>query len=225
MNRPPAYNRAPAATADPPRAPFPSARPMRAVFLDVPQSLLDERRRTGADQRDEVWNGVWHLVPDPTVGHQDLEGAVEAWLRRYWAPKSGGRVYHQINVAPADLADWRHDYRIPDLVLLTPERAGIERGTHFAGGPDAVVEIRSPGDETYDKIPFYAAVGVREVWVVDRDTRACEVHAIDATGVRMLTPARGGWITSALGVELRAEPDRRLALRLAGRPRSVGRVP
>ena len=39
---------------------------MRAVMLDVPESLLDERRRLGLDVFDEVWEGVLHMVPPPS---------------------------------------------------------------------------------------------------------------------------------------------------------------
>ena len=111
------------------------------------------------------------------------------------------------------------------MVVVTPERFRIYRDTHFAGGPDAVVELRSPGDETYDKIPFYAAVGVGEIWVVDRSTRACEIHVAAEGMVRPMTAGRRGWLRGALGIELRTEPDHRLALRIPGVPRSLGRVP
>ena len=42
-------------------------------MLDVPESLLDERRRQGLDVFDEVWEGVLHMVPPPSGEHQRLE--------------------------------------------------------------------------------------------------------------------------------------------------------
>ena len=42
-------------------------------MLDVPESLLDERRRLGLDVFDEVWEGVLHMVPPPSGEHQRLE--------------------------------------------------------------------------------------------------------------------------------------------------------
>ena len=36
---------------------------MRAVLLEVPEAMLDERRRLGHDGRDEMWDGVLHMVP------------------------------------------------------------------------------------------------------------------------------------------------------------------
>lgn len=44
--------------------------PERAVLLEVPQGLLEERRRKGLDVWDEVWDGVLHMVPPPSGVHQ-----------------------------------------------------------------------------------------------------------------------------------------------------------
>lgn len=147
-----------------------------------------------------------------TNRHQDLEGTLEAWLRRWWVPRSRGRVYHQSNVAPHDALDWRKNYRIPDLVLITPVRLGVDVDTHCAGGPDVVVEIRTPGDETDEKRAFYREVGVREMWSVDRDTRAVTVLDLEQ-GEVVRAPGTGGWIDSVVGVQLRGHAGR-LALRL-----------
>jgi len=38
-----------------------------------------------------------------------------------------------------------------------------------------VIEIHSPDDETYKKLPWYAKQGVREVVVINRDTRKVEL--------------------------------------------------
>lgn len=64
------------------------------------------------------------------------------------------------------------DYRVPDLVSF-PEVAGRERGVD--GAPVLVVEIRSPGDDTDGKVPWYLARGADEVLVVDRDTLRLEL--------------------------------------------------
>ena len=190
---------------------------MKAVMAEVPERILERRRRAGADRWDEMWNGVLHMPPMPTRDHQDLEGALETWLRTFWAPRSGGRVYHQINVARPGA--WPDDYRIPDLVLLTPERFGIDRDAYFEGGPDVVVEIRSPGDETDEKLPFYAEVGVREVWIIDRDRRDPEVHACCGAAFEPIGAGADGWHGSPVtGVALRRAESGKLALRLGADP-------
>lgn len=198
---------------------------MKAVIADVPQHLLDQRRRIGADQWDEIWDGVLHMAPSPNREHQDLEWALEAWLRQHWARPGGNRVYHQINVAPLD--GWPdRNYRIPDLVLLTPDRFAIDRNEYFEGAPTVVVEIHSPGDEAYEKLPFYASLGVPEVWIIDRDTRNPEIHTLHGREYVQRSRADSGWIQSpATGIELRSAGSQKVALRIAGNESTHGEVP
>lgn len=100
------------------------------------------------------------------------------------------------------------------LVLLTPARFHVDRNERFDGGPDVVVEIRSPGDESLEKLSFYARVGALEAWIVDRDSRDVWLYDL-ATEPTPLAPEADGWLASrATGLELRTEDDR-LAIRLA----------
>ncbi len=186
---------------------------MRAVIPEIPPGLLEWRKRTGADRWDEVWDGVLHMPPMPNREHQDFEFALENYLRVHWAPARGARVYHGINVAPA--GGWPNNYRIPDLVLLTPQRFGIDRNEYFEGGPDVVVEIRSPGDESYEKLEFYSGIGVTEVWIINRDSKVPELYALAGTQYRLQPAGADGWIRSAAtGIELRAGVPGKLAIRL-----------
>jgi Uma2 family endonuclease len=178
---------------------------MKVVMAQAPQSLLEQRRRTGCDRWDEMWDGVLHMPPMPNRDHQDLEGALETWLRQFWVPQSQGKVYHQINLA--SVGGWPDkDYRIPDLVLLTPDRFDIDKNEYFEGAPAVVVEIRSPGDETYEKFEFYAELGVPEVWVVDRDSREPEVHRLSQGRYAKEEQNGDGWLNSPItGVRMLAE--------------------
>jgi Uma2 family endonuclease len=136
-------------------------------------------------------------------------------LRLHWARPTQSKVYHQINVA--SLGGWPHDYRIPDLVLLRPERFAIDRNEYFEGAPSVVVEIRSPGDETDEKMPFYRDLGVPEVWIVDRDTKQVEVHVLKRKRYKPQPAGPGGWVRSpATGVELKTVKPNKLAARVAG---------
>ena len=197
---------------------------MKAVMPEVPQHILQWRKRTGADQWDEVWEGVLHMPPAPNREHQELEGALERWLWAHWAEPQGARVYHQINVA--SVGGWPHDYRIPDLVLLTPDRFHIDHNEYFEGAPTVVVEIHSSGDEAHDKMPFYAELGVPEVWVIDRGSKVPEVYALAGDRYERQAPDHEGWIhSSAANVQLREHPGRKLALQIAGEPSTLGIVP
>ena len=187
---------------------------MKAVMPDVPPDILQWRKRTGADHWDEMWEGVLHMPPMPNRTHQDLEGALVAWLRLQWARPRGNKVYHQINLASP--GGWSDDYRIPDLVLLTPDRFEIDRNEYFEGPPTVVVEIRSPGDETDEKMPFYAKLGVPEVWVIDRDTKVPQVFVHQGNDYREQSPHDDGWIDSpATGIQVCGQPGQKLGIRLA----------
>lgn len=85
------------------------------------------------------------------------------------------------------------DYRIPDAGLLRP-------GPDAVFLPDAavVVEVVSPGDETWEKLPFYAAHNVDEVLILDADTRTVswlglaggQYRPIEQSGLIDLGPTR-----------------------------------
>jgi Uma2 family endonuclease len=197
---------------------------MKAVMANVPEHILAWRRRTGADQWDEMWEGVLHMAPSPNRDHQDLEHELEAWLRKHWARPNGCRVYHQINVS--EPGTWPNNYRIPDLVLLTPARFDIDCNEYFDGGPDAVVEIHSPGDEAYEKLEFYAKLDVLEVWIIERDTARPEILELVGDEYRPRQPAATGWIRSNVaGVEIRAGAGDKLEIRIAGREDTQARLP
>ncbi len=197
---------------------------MKAVMANVPEHILEWRRRTGADQWDEMWEGVLHMAPSPNRDHQDLELALAMWLRVHWAKPNGCRVYHEINVA--EPGTWPNNFRIPDLVLLTPARFDIDCNEYFDGGPDAVVEIRSPDDETYEKFDFYAKIGVLEIWVIDRDTRQPEMYELMGGEYRRLEPNSAGWLRSAVAdAELRAAGDDKLEIRLVGQENTSALLP
>ncbi len=186
---------------------------MRAVMPTVLPDILAWRKRTGADRWDEMWEGELHMPPAPNREHQDLEGALETYLRQRWAYTRNARVYHQINLAPP--GGWPNNYRIPDLVMLLPDRFHIDRNEYFEGAPSVVVEICSPGDESYDKLGFYADLGVPEVWIIDRDRKRPELYVLDAGQYLKQDAGDDGWVLSEMtGIELRHGETGKLVLRL-----------
>ena len=105
------------------------------------------------------------------------------------------------------------DYRIPDLTFVAAGREHLVAPDGIrGGGPDAVIEVRSPDDETYDKLPFFARLGVREVIVIDRDTKEAEIHRLIGPEYAAVKRDRDGWLRSdPLSVRLRTV-SRRLVL-------------
>ncbi len=134
---------------------------MRAVVLDPPtaglEELLERRRRSGLDRLDEVWEGVLHMVPAPNDAHADVAQQLAILLD---APARAAGLFptmHEFN-----LGDSKDDFRVPDGGLHRARRWGTWEHT-----APLVVEIVSPDDETWQKLPFYAARAVDEVLIVD----------------------------------------------------------
>jgi Uma2 family endonuclease len=188
---------------------------MKVVIPSAPPSILEERKRTGAHRWDEMWEGVWHLMPSPDCEHQDLERDLLIYLQIRWAKPRRAQVHHQINLAPP--GGWPENFRIPDLVLVSARRFAINRKAYFEGAPDVAVEIHSPGDETYEKLPFYAELGAPEVWIIHRDTKVPEIYLLRKGRYRKQKPTASGWVKSpATGVELRVGKPGKLAVRMNG---------
>ena len=201
---------------------------MRAVIVDMPKHWLAERKNSEAAQWDEMWNGVLHIPPMPNRLHQDITRDVLTYLHSQWAKPRGCRANQEVNLTtPEDEAHWTLNYRIPDLVLLTPDRFHIDKGEYMVGAPLVVIEIASSGDETYDKFSFYAALGVPEVWVFHRDTKVPEVHTLAAGPVyRAEQPEPGCWLRSlATGVEFRQTQPGKVWLRIAGNDATAAELP
>jgi Uma2 family endonuclease len=137
---------------------------MRTLVLDPPppqlEALLDERRRTGTDRHDEVWEGVYHMIPVAGIVHS-LVAAQLAALLGAPARANGLVVGAGFNLGGKD------NYRVPDL--------GVHRDPQLAVWvPTAAitVEILSPEDDTWKKLPFYARHDVDELLIVDPSERS-----------------------------------------------------
>jgi Uma2 family endonuclease len=167
--------------------------------------------RCGVDRWDEMWEGVLHMSPAPSDEHQRILTELIAFLLPLLKRGARGILRAGINVFRESGAE--EDYRIPDLTFVAAGREAILRTDGVrGGGPDAVIEIRSPGDESYEKLAFFAGLGVREVVVLDRDSKRPEVFRLLGTEYRGV-PAEAGWVDSrALGVRFQADERQRLVV-------------
>lgn len=180
---------------------------VKAVMLDVTPEELARRKLTGVDRWDEMWEGVLHMAPAPSREHQRILDELIVFLLPLLKRAGRGTLHSGINVF--DEASPKENYRIPDLSFVAGGRAAVlaEDGIR-GGGPDAVIEIRSPGDESYDKLPFFASLGVREVIIIDRDTKKPEIFRLAGSQYVAVAVDREGWLGSeTLRVRLRRSPD------------------
>ncbi len=147
---------------------------MRIYPPHVSEFEVLERQRLGQDIRDEEWEGVYHVTPAPSVGHQQVLGGVYNFLLTLMAARGGGTLLLEVNVFRESSPE--RDYRIPDLVFIAAGREGIIAHDGIRGGaPDVVIEILSPRDDSYRKFEFYAALGVSEIVTVEPEGRTAEV--------------------------------------------------
>jgi Uma2 family endonuclease len=138
---------------------------MPTLILDPPphqlEELLEQRRQMGADRHDEVWEGVYHMVPGPGGPHSFVAHQLAVLLDSP-ARTAGLHVSQEFNLGLGI-----DDFRVPDLGL----HRGLYSGTWTATAA-IVVEILSPADEAWQKLPFYAERGVDELLFVDPGERS-----------------------------------------------------
>ena len=193
---------------------------MKGVIVHVSDEELARRRLTGIDRFDEMWEGVLHMAPAPLYEHQRIVAVLLVFLRPLCQRHGRGVVSTQINVF--NEASSSPDYRIPDLTFVSSGREHvIARDGVRTGGPDVVIEVRSSEDETYDKLPFFARIGVREVIVVQRDTKDVEVYRLAGPQYVALQADSAGWLRSdVMGVRFARSDAGRLLIEDAGDPAS-----
>src|SRR5436190_4015634 len=134
------------------------AKPITTVeFLRGPETL---RRR-------ELVCGVVREPPAPFYSHQRLLTDLAVALHEHVREHDLGEIV----VSPIDVVLDRAKGLVlqPDLVFLSSENRKLIRNQIW-GAPDLLVEVLSPGSQSYDKrrkLGWYRQYGVREYWVVD----------------------------------------------------------
>jgi len=136
---------------------------MKTVVIGPRPAELDEiltrRHALGHDGYDEVWKGDYHMAPMAHPWHGYVQNQITSELARY--VKSAGLF----SMGPFNLGE-PDDFRVPD--------GGVHRhipATPFVATVAMVIEVVSPGDESWEKFGFYAARGVEEILIADPTER------------------------------------------------------
>jgi Uma2 family endonuclease len=162
--------------------------------------LIAERKRKGADRYDEVWDGVYVMPSMPSLEHQELVHDLGTIFGEVVKRPGLGKVYPGVNISDRG-PDWKQNYRVPDLVVVLKDSRAVSHSTHIQGGPDFLVEIESPGDDSEEKVPFYGRLGVRELLLIHRDKRTLRLLRLEG-GELVLAPAAllegKRWLVSAV---------------------------
>lgn len=138
------------------------------------ESLKAERRASGADRYDEVWEGIYMMAPMPNDEHQEIVSRMVSILEEIVGWPGLAKVRPGVNVSDRK-DDWQQNYRVPDVAVFLQGGRAKNCGAYWLGGPDFAIEVVSPEDQTREKIPFYEQAGVQELLVIDRAPWALEL--------------------------------------------------
>jgi Uma2 family endonuclease len=167
---------------------------------ELRDDLIQERKRKGLDLYDEVWEGTYVMPSMPSLEHQELVSNLTMICGEVVMRPGLGKVYPGVNVSDRG-AGWKENYRIPDLVVVLNGGRAIRHSTHVQGGPDFLVEIESPGDDSEEKVPFYGRLGVRELLLIHRDKRTLRLLRLGGQELVLVpaSPLEGKrWLVSAV---------------------------
>ena len=130
-------------------------------------------------KRYEIVDGVLYMAPpSPNDFHQSASNLFATYLTLHVQFKGLGRVY----TAPFDVRLSLNTVVQPDVIVVLTEN--VHKITHkgIVGGPDLVIEIASPGTESYERLVkwnAYARAEVREYWLVDPLRQNVEVLVLE----------------------------------------------
>ncbi len=124
--------------------------------------MLERRRSWGADRHDEVWRGVLHL--DRLRAHADLAQQLGELLSP--PARAAGMT---VAIGECNFGQAEHEgHELDGALRLT--------------SAELVVEIVTPDENSWEKLPFYAAHQVNELVVVDPAERKVFWLVLDEPG-------------------------------------------
>jgi Uma2 family endonuclease len=126
------------------------------------------------------------MIPAPGHAHARIAQQLAELLGPLARAAGLEATMHEFNLGESE-----HDFRVPDGGLHRPGAAEMWHPTAAL-----VVEIVSPGDETWEKLPFYASQAVDEVLIVNPVRRTVdwlaltgdEYRAVERSGLIELGP-------------------------------------
>ena len=128
----------------------------------------------------ELIAGVLYMTPPPTQSHNNSVSRVVRLLADYLtASGDKGMLY----VPRAGIVKGPNSWLEPDLFYVAPETDALAdpRYPQYFSTADLVIEVISPGSAIYDrntKSDTYAALGVKELWLIDEASGIIEVRVL-----------------------------------------------
>ncbi len=125
----------------------------------------------------ELIAGVLYMTPPPGLPHSKVASRLNRLLADYLTNTGDNGSIHfprtGISLRP-------NTWLEPDLFYVSAETEGQLAGSYFSTA-DLVIEVISPGSAIYDrntKADTYAALGVKELWLVDEISGLVEIRIL-----------------------------------------------
>ena len=157
------------------------------------------------------------MTPPPEDTHDNVVSKLLRWLTAYLIET--GNKGHSI-VPRAAIWTSARTYLEPDLFYVSAELEARLKPKHRETA-DLVVEVISPGSAVYDrnkKAETYAALGVRELWLIDEAARTVEVRRQTGDGLRRRPDVRPRRVRRVNSLPDPAPPRRTVVHRLTPLP-------
>ena len=125
----------------------------------------------------ELIAGVLYMTPPPGYKHDNSVSRLIRLISNYLLQSSDkGTMY----VPRAAIWTSPNTYLEPDLFYVSAETESRLQPNHRTTA-DLVIEVISPGSASYDrntKADTYAALGVKELWLIDEANKTIEVRVL-----------------------------------------------
>jgi Uma2 family endonuclease len=135
--------------------------------------------------RYQLIQGDLYMAPAPNRFHQEISRNLQFELHSYLKRHPIGKLFN----APFDVYLDEVNVFQPDIIIVLNERLGILTEEGAEGAPDLVVEILSPKTRRLDlmnKKQEYARAGVKELWIIDPESRAITIHQFTSDGLEKI---------------------------------------
>ena len=128
----------------------------------------------------ELIAGVLYMTPPPAQLHNNAASRLNRILNDYLIKKDDKGVLY---VPRAGIVRGPNSWLEPDLFYVAAETKAFAdpRYPQYLSTADLVIEVISPGSAIYDrntKADTYAALGVKELWLVDEASGIIEVRTL-----------------------------------------------
>jgi Uma2 family endonuclease len=153
------------------------------------QALIERRKRLDQDRHDEVWEGVYHMAPAARNAH----GYIQQQLSELISPHARQAGLYPMLSGEFNIGE-KDNFRVPDGGLFRNWEDVVWNPTAALA-----VEIVSPGDESWQKLPFYADHHVEELLIVDPASRSIDWLGLDASTGEYRAIERSGLIDMGPG--------------------------